>query len=1270
MAHRTSPTNIGLYLLSTVAARDFGWLGTVDAVERLEATTATMSGLERFRGHYYNWYDTKDGRPLDPKYVSSVDSGNLAGHLIALGHACREMIIGPLLAPAALAGIGDAALLVRESARAVTGDQRARSITRQRLHEALDAVAAAVSASPHSPGQWADRLAELEASARVVTGLARTLAQEDGARAQPDVVVWAEALQAGVESHARDLDTMMPWARLLAGDAVSHLTPSAIEPLVAPLPALADMPDRCEAAVRELTVLLRARREAEGAPGPGRIEALIDELERSAAAANALIRRLTILARNAETMVTDMDFGFLFDPMRQLFALGYRVTDGNLDSGRYDLLASEARLTSFVAIAKGDVPVSTWFRLGRALTPVEQDSILVSWSGSMFEYLMPALVMRAPAGSLLDQTCRLVVRRQIAYGAERGVPWGVSESGYNARDLEMTYQYSNFGVPGLGLRRGLSEDVVIAPYATGLAAMIDPAAALKNFRRLAAAGASGGYGFYEALDYTAPRLPEDAQVAVVRTYMAHHQGMMLVAIANALHDGVMRARFHAEPIVQATELLLQERTPRDVAVARPRAEEVAAVGDVREFIPAVVRRFTSPHGSTPRTHLLSNGRYAVMVTAAGSGYSRWRDLAVTRWREDATRDAGGTYIFLRDPGSGESWSAGYQPRGGAPDSYEVTFSEDRAEIVRRDGAISARTEVIVSSEDDAEVRRVSLTNLGARTREIELTSYAEIVLAPPPTDAAHPAFSNLFVQTEAAPELDTLLATRRPRSRDQQPIWLAHVVVVDGETVGELEWETDRARFLGRGRGIRTPRSVIDGGTLSNTVGPVLDPIVSLRRRVRLRPGATARVTFSTLVAPTREEALALADKYHDVTTFERAATLAWTQAQVQLHHLGVGPDEAHLFQTLAGAILYSDRTLRSPSDVLARHAGGPAVLWAHGISGDIPIVLVQIDEPEDVGIVRQLLRAHEYWGLKRLAVDLVILNERAPSYLQELQALLETLVRASHSPSPNGGHDAARARLHPPGGPRDGAATRCAARGGARGAVEPTRDSGRTDCPPAAIRERQGVLAKTAGGAEVPAGHPAPAAGSRAVQRHRRLCREWTGVRDGPGRGGVDSGPVDQRHRESGLRLPGLRVGLGVHVVDQQSGEPAHRVVKRSGERSIGRDDLRQGRREWRAVGPDGAPDPGGRRALHGPARSGLHSVRARRPRHLPRAPAVRAARGPDQGVPSHGEERVRTIPPAVCHRVRRVGPRRVAVRLRAVHRHRDRPDDGGDARPQHLEP
>ena len=927
VAHRTSPTNIGLYLLATVAARDFGWLGTLDTLERLEATLETMQRLERFRGHFYNWYDTRRCEPLDPKYVSSVDSGNLAGHLIALAHAAEEMVARPHQPRAALAGIDDTVQLVRLASMAAAAPARPRPASHGRLEEALDAVTAAVQGPGPDAAEWVSRLPELQARARTVRDLARALVDEDPESAQTEVLVWAEALGASVESHARDIDP----------------------------------PD-------------------------------------------TLGRRLGLLAQGARALVGAMDFGFLFDPMRKLFAIGYRVADGTLDLGRYDLLASEARLASFVAIAKGDVPVSHWFRLGRALTPVELDSVLVSWSGSMFEYLMPALVMRAPAGSLLDQTARLVVGRQITYGAERGVPWGVSESGYNVRDLEMTYQYSNFGVPGLGLRRGLSEDVVIAPYATGLAAMIVPAAAVRNLRRLAAAGASGAYGFYEALDYTAPRLPAGAELAVVRAYMAHHQGMVVVAIANALHDGAMRARFHAEPMVQATELLLQERTPRDVVVARPRAEEVQAVGDVREFVPTVERRFSSPHGAMPRTQLLSNGRYAVMLTTAGSGYSRWRDLAITRWREDVTRDTWGTYILLRDADSGESWSAGYQPRGSEPDSYAVTFSEDRAEIVRRDRAIGTTLQVIVSPEDDAEVRRVSLTNFGPRQREIELTSYAEVVLAPAAADLAHPAFSNLSVETECVPELNTLLATRRPRSRGEAPVWLAHVTAVEGEAVGDLQWETDRARFLDRGRGIRTPAVVIDGHPLSNTTGAVLDPIMSLRRRVQVPPGETVRIAFSTLVAPSRTEALDLAEKYRDTATFDRAATLAWTQAQVQQHHLGIGPDEAHLFQSLASRVLYSDRTLRLPAGVLARQMGGPDALWAHGISGDLPIVLVRIDEQEDVGIVRQLLRAHEYWQMKQLAVDLVILNERAPSYVQDLQAVLETLLRTSQSAGPHDG--------------------------------------------------------------------------------------------------------------------------------------------------------------------------------------------------------------------------------------------------------------------------
>jgi cyclic beta-1,2-glucan synthetase len=1009
LAHRTSPTNLGLYLLSVIAAHDFGWAGAHETIERLDATLASMNRLELFRGHFYNWYETRDLRPLDPKYVSTVDSGNLAGHLIALGNACREMTTRPVLDPQRTAGIEDLIALTRESLARLAADPRTHIVTPKQMEEALDSLCVVLRSELQTPADVAAQMAALSLHADSVGDIARALTQDSADPEGTEILAWADSLRACIRSHQREIELLMPWAVLVASEAPS--TPcsiesgatcvdNALETLFDSVPTLATLSDRCDQATG---ILLRRRGELTAKPGTSsdslaRIDAILAALVNSARAAKSLERRLTDIGAMVGRMFDAMEFNFLFDPARQLLSIGYRVTDGSLDQNCYDLLASEARLASFVAIAKGDVPARHWFRLGRPMTPVDRGSALISWSGSMFEYLMPSLVMRAPLGSLLEQTNRLVVRRQVKYGAELGVPWGVSESAFNARDLELTYQYSNFGVPGLGLKRGLSENAVIAPYATALASMVDAEAAALNFSRLFLAGGLGRYGWYEALDYTPSRVPEGETVAIVRAYMAHHQGMTLVAIADALLDGAMRARFHAEPIIQATELLLQERTPRDIAVTRPRAEEVKTEGNVREIAAPSVRRFHSPHDLIPRTHLLSNGSYTVMITAAGSGFSRWRQMAVTRWREDVTCDSWGSYIFLRDVGSGKVWSAAYQPSGVEANGYEVEFSEDRVEIVRRDGTLTTTLEVAVSPEDDAEVRRVSISNLGNRVREIDLTSYAEVVLAPDAADAAHPAFSKMFVQTEFDAHIGAVLATRRLRSPADAPVWAAHLAVVEGESIGDVQFETDRARFLGRGRDAHRAISVIDGRPLSDTVGTVLDPIFSLRRRVRIPAGKTARVAFWTMVAPTRAEVLDQADKHHDSAAFERVITLAWTQAQVQLHHLRVGADEAHLFQRLANRVLYSDPTLRPAQDVLKRGDGGPSQLWASGISGDLPIVLVRIDEAEDLEIVRELVRAHEYWRMKRFDVDLVILNERPPSYHQDLQTALETLVRANRA--------------------------------------------------------------------------------------------------------------------------------------------------------------------------------------------------------------------------------------------------------------------------------
>ncbi len=928
VAHRTSPTNLGLYLLCAVSARDFGWAGMLDIVARLEATLATMHRLARFRGHFYNWYDTRDLRPLEPRYVSSVDSGNLAAHLIAVANACREWCDSEVDTAAqhsiSIAGVEDAMHLMRAALQALPGEQRTHTITIKHLQNALDALGNAL----HQVTATAVTMSQLNAikvHATTLADSARALVSEPDDSAYHDMLYWAEATLRSIDGWQRDV---------MQSDAERRVSQ----------------------------------------------------------------QRLLAIEADARTMALAMEFDFLLDPERKLLSIGYSATDGTLDPSCYDLLASEARLASFFAIAKNDVSTRHWFRLGREVTAIGRGAALISWSGSMFEYLMPSLVIRAPVGSLLEQTSRLIVRRQIAYGAAQDVPWGVSESAFSARDLEFTYQYSNFGVPGLGLKRGLSENLVIAPYATALAAMVDPAAAMLNFARLSAVGAYGRYGFYEALDYTRARLPAGSRLVVVRAFMAHHQGMSVVAIANVLFDGRMRARFHAEASVRATELLLQERTPRDVSIAHPRAEEVATAARIGSTDFPEVRRLTTPHTATPQTHLLSNGRYAVMLTGAGSGYSRWRELGLTRWREDATRDDAGSYIFLRDVADGTVWSAGYQPSGAEPDNYQVTFTEDRAEFQRSDGTLTTTLHVVVSTEDDAEVRRVSITNSGDGVRDIDVTSYSELVLAPPAADHAHPAFSKLFVQTEYVAKLGALLATRRRRSADEAQVWMAHHVVVEGEVLDRTEYETDRARFLGRGREINAALAVVDGRPLSNTVGTVLDPIFALRNRVRILPGATVRLSFWTSVADSRAAVLDLFDKHHDANAYMRAATLAWTQAQVQLRHLGVTAEQTNLFQRLAGHVLYSNASLRPASDSIQRGGGTASALWAQGISGDVPIVLLRIDHVEDIDIVRQLLRAHEYWRLKQLAVDLVILNERAPSYVQDLQNALDTVVRMSQS--------------------------------------------------------------------------------------------------------------------------------------------------------------------------------------------------------------------------------------------------------------------------------
>jgi cellobiose phosphorylase len=914
VAMRTSPTNIGLQLLATMSARDLGFLSQEELLRRLELAFHSLGGMRRFRGHFYNWYDLHDLSVLEPAYISTVDSGNLAGHLIALRQACLLAPDEPVLDTRLWRALETALGLAKERVRALP-----------RMAEVLGALRAArvaLDASRQAP-ESAVLLAE------VVPPLERAGAALVAAR-----------LEQGSRAHAGE---WIEWSLRLLAEHTAWATRIGARP--------------------EVTARERAHE--------GSAEAV------------RLIARFEAVAERAYVIAMEMDFRFLFDPARKLFAIGFQEATHSLDNSYYDLLASESRLASFIAVAKNDVPVEHWFHLGRSITYAAGAPALVSWSGSMFEYLMPALVMRTLPFTLLAQAVEGALARQRAYGTARDVPWGVSESAYNVRDRHDTYQYRAFGVPDLALKRGLGRELVVAPYASVLAAMVDPRAALENLEKLEGLGALGPYGFRDALDYTRPS--PDHRFALVHAYMAHHLGMGLVALTNVLSGQLWQRRFHTDPVVRSAELLLHERIPRRLVLHQAqgaRADE--ALPEVEQEQQAACQCDT-PDTTHPHVALLGHLPYTIMVTNTGAGYSRYESLAVTRWRSDGCRDSTGQFCYLKDLATGRIWSAAHQPVCAPADRQHACLATDRVTFHRADGDIETRTEIVVVPEDSAEVRRVTVSNNGDETRELELTSYGELVLAPPDGDRAHPAFGNLFVETEWHAWCGAVTATRRPRSSLEQPLWCVHVAATGRELVGEVTCETDRARFLGRGRSTRDPVALEQDGPLSMTTGAVLDPIFALRARVTVPPGQSASVAFTTLMATSRDRAFQLADCYRDPQATERALDLAWTSNQAELRELGLTPTLAVVFQELAGQLFHGNPAMRAPAAELRRSNGSQPLLWANGVSGDWPILLATIDSIDGLPTLRQLLAAHRYWRLRGMTVDLVILNTHPSDYLQDL---------------------------------------------------------------------------------------------------------------------------------------------------------------------------------------------------------------------------------------------------------------------------------------------
>ncbi len=965
IASRTSTTNIGMGLLSTLAAWDFGYLSLRQLSERVGLTFETMSRLQRYNGHFYNWYNTRTLEPLLPLYISTVDNGNLAGLLFTLREGLLEAAARPFPTAAALLGLRDTIAVWIQAA------QKRKTAEADTLLPRLQEMEVRLSKPTPSLAEAFDVLKEVMKSVSDIPALA-----------DPQLSFSRQAFERLCEEHLADFEKAFPWL-----NGIGHALPEGVRTRINWPSSLAQLENDLD--------------QIEASPGmpndltkPSSIQPVRVAMDAAVQTAKERAGILKRLAAQCDEFAR-MDFGFLYDATRKLFAIGYNVTHHQRDASYYDLLASEARIASFVAIALGQIPQENWFALGRLVTSVGAQPTLISWSGSMFEYLTPPLIMPSYNNTLLAVSCRGAVTRQIEYGEQRHVPWGISESCYNFTDAQSNYQYRAFGVPGLGFKRGLADDLVVAPYATLMALTVAPGEALANLKRLRSEGAEGRFGFYEALDYTPSRLPRGQDHAVVRCFMAHHQGMAFLALTQCLLESPMQRRFEANPQFRAAELLLQERVPKETAVLFPHKLESARTREDAGETEATYRVFTDPNISPPEVHLLSNGRYHVMVTSAGGGYSSWQDTMLTRWREDPTRDCWGTFVYLRDHATGRVWSTAHQPTLPLDAKSEAVFSQGRAEFRIRLEEIDSHVEIAVSPEDDVEVRRITLMNHSDATRTIDLTSFAEVALNSLAADQAHPAFGKLFVQTQILRAKNAIVCSRRPRTRGEQPPWMFHLMLLQGVESGEISFETDRAQFLGRG-GEATAPAAMRTSSLSNTDGSVLDPAISIRRTVRLEPQQSARITLVTGGAPARESVLGFVDKYQDHSIADRVFELAWTHGLVTLRHLNTTEPEAQLFGRLAGALLYSHPLRRASAGTVMQNLRSQRNLWSFGISGDLPIVMVRSTQAAKMDFVRQMITAHAYWRQKGLPVDLVILNEDDSVYRQSIHDQIMGLIASS----------------------------------------------------------------------------------------------------------------------------------------------------------------------------------------------------------------------------------------------------------------------------------
>ena len=1014
IAHRTSPTNIGLLLTSTLAAYDLGYLDQLALATRLSTTIESLGQLDRFRGHFLNWYDTQTLQPLHPKYVSTVDSGNLAASFIVTAQACKDILRQPIfrwnLWQGYLDTLANLTEMLKEE-RKVEFDQQVTEINQliNKLHSDI------LNVHTHRE-QWYRLFVHASGPFwKDISNRLMGLVKVGRSAFSLSTLEKLQEVAAQVERHhtavRRTITELVPWVPFL-DNTPEYFQDAELLPLIDEikkhLPVnlpLSQIRVHVKTALPLLNTLLKKLEHSNELPLQK--EALdmainwLTDLKNSLAKvdsnAEMLSNRFLFIAERSEQFTEEMDFRFLYHPQRAVFHIGYNLDAGAMDQNYYDLLASESRIASVVAIAKGDIPQKHWMHLGRPVTQIGGMYVLLSWSGTMFEYLMPPLFLRSYPGTLLSDSSIGAVQHQIAYGKSKSIPWGISESGFYRFDNNLNYQYRAFGVPGLGFKRGLADDLVISPYASLMAVSYAPHAVIHNIDHLISHKMLGLYGVYEAIDFTPERLHLDESSVIVSEYMAHHQGMIMMAMVNFFHDDIMVERMHSDPRIQSVELILQEQIPQRIETQDPYGENVSGTQRVT-IAPVEVEPWTVPvQTPIPQMHLLSNGSYNLLVSNMGGGFSSWRGLDLTRWQPDGVLDAYGTWIYIQDiqrdmDEVNEIWSACHQPIPAEASDMQVTNFAHMTVFRRMQDEISSNTEITVVPDDPLEIRRIHLHNHSEQFRTLRVTSYGEVILGTQAGDARHPAFNKLFIESEFVTELGLQIFTRRPRSDQDASIFMGHMCVNKDPQIATRH-EADRNKFIGRDRTMRNPIALNSKEYLSGTSGATLDPIFSLGQSFIIEPHKSADLAYMTFSGDSREAVLELARKYHNWAIIDRSFHQSDIAAQTWLGKQEITSDVFKNIMQVLSALLYPFKAVRASSEMLAANRLGQSGLWRFGISGDFPIMLVQLDDPQQINLVAETLQVHKFLRNRRIKMDLVILNGQKTDYGAELNSSLYHLV-------------------------------------------------------------------------------------------------------------------------------------------------------------------------------------------------------------------------------------------------------------------------------------